>query len=228
MTPGEFRLRVVYATSGRLRWLSHLETARTLERVIRRACLPYALTQGFHPHMKIAFGPALPVGVGGHHEAFDVWLTRYTVKDELLRALQASAPESLLIEQAGFVPDATASLAAALTIGLYEIDVEGVSSEAVTEALRAAVVARDFSVEHKGKTKVFDLSACLPKEPRVTDREGGAVIELAVRMGQQGSLRPDVLIGTVLQDVGITPGAVITTRTDLLIEMDDGVWSRPL
>ena len=75
---GEFRLRVRYRKTGRLRWLSHLEVVHALERSIRRARLPYAVTQGFSPHMKASFGPALPVGTAGEHEYFDVWLTGYT------------------------------------------------------------------------------------------------------------------------------------------------------
>ncbi|MFR3272966.1 MAG: DUF2344 domain-containing protein [Slackia sp.] len=42
---------------------------------MRRADLPYAVSQGFSPHMKQAFGAALPVGVGGTEEIFDVQLT---------------------------------------------------------------------------------------------------------------------------------------------------------
>lgn len=59
-----FRLRSTYIETGRLAMLSHLEVAHTLERTVRRAGLPFAVSQGFSPHMKIAFGAALPVGVG--------------------------------------------------------------------------------------------------------------------------------------------------------------------
>ncbi|WP_270297726.1 TIGR03936 family radical SAM-associated protein, partial [Eggerthella sinensis] len=61
-----------------------------LERAVRRAGLPFAVSQGFSPHMKIAFGAALPVGVGGTHELFDGQLTRYVPADEALEALQAA------------------------------------------------------------------------------------------------------------------------------------------
>ena len=70
--PRLFRLRVRYAKSGRLALLSHLEVVRALERAVRRARLPFAVTNGFSPHMRIAFGAALPVGVGGSDEFFDL------------------------------------------------------------------------------------------------------------------------------------------------------------
>ena len=60
--PRLFRLRATFVEEGRLAMLSHLEVAHTLERVVRRAKLPFAISQGYSPHMKIAFGSALPVG----------------------------------------------------------------------------------------------------------------------------------------------------------------------
>ena len=70
-----FRLRSTYIETGRLAMLSHLEVAHTLERTVRRAGLPFAVSQGFSPHMKIAFGAALPVGVGSTCEIFDLQLS---------------------------------------------------------------------------------------------------------------------------------------------------------
>ena len=75
--PNLFRLRMTFCKQGRLAMLSHLEVARALERAVRRAGLPFAVSQGFSPHMKIAFGAALPVGVGGTHELADLQMTRY-------------------------------------------------------------------------------------------------------------------------------------------------------
>ena len=90
----DFRLRVTFNKAGRLGMLSHLELARALERAVRRADLPYAVTQGFSPHMKIAFGAALPVGVESTCEIFDVSLTEYVPADEALARLQrVSAPD---------------------------------------------------------------------------------------------------------------------------------------
>lgn len=60
--PRLFRLRVTFHETGRLAMLSHLELARALERAVRRAQLPFAVSQGFSPHMRIAFGRLCPWG----------------------------------------------------------------------------------------------------------------------------------------------------------------------
>jgi len=230
MTPGEFRLRVRYGKTGRLRWLSHLEIVHTLERIIRRAGLPYAITQGFNPHLKAAFGPALPVGTGGNNEYFDVWLTRYTEALEALRLLQGASPADLAPIEARYVAGSTPSLTAALTIARYDIEVDGkeIESQKMRSALAQVLSAGEFAIEHKGKHKVYDLARSIPEDACVSDRDGGVVVELTVRMGPEGSLRPELLIRAALEAAEIEATAVRTTRRDTLVEDDEGVWSRPV
>ena len=230
MANGEFRLRVHYGKVGRLRWLSHLELIHALERGIRRAGLAYAITHGFSPHMKASFGPALPVGTAGDNEYLDVWLTRYTDAREALELLQASTPANLAPIQARYVADKEPSLTAAITIAKYVVDVVGKESSAenVRAALDSVVGTGTLSVEHKGKTKVFDLARVLPEEVRVTDRKDGSSIELTVRMGPEGSLRPELLVREAFRTASLDAVVSHTTRTDTLIEVEEGVWVRPV
>ncbi len=59
----EFLYRVVYSRLGKARFFGQLEMAAAFERAIRRAGLPAAFTKGHHPHPKISFGEALPLGM---------------------------------------------------------------------------------------------------------------------------------------------------------------------
>ena len=52
-----YRLRFRYCEKGRLAMLSHLEVAHYLERVVRRAELPFAITNGFSPHAHLVRRP---------------------------------------------------------------------------------------------------------------------------------------------------------------------------
>jgi radical SAM-linked protein len=227
---GEFRLRIRYGKVGRLRWLSHLEVIHAIERGVRRAGLEYAITRGFNPHMKLAFGPALPVGTAGRSEYCDVWLTRYTSANELVARFAAAMPSDLAPESGAFVADTQPSLAAALTIAKYTVVVGGKESSAdeVRAALGSLADTGTLAVTHKGKAKVFDLARSLPEEMRVSESEGGSSIELTVRIGPEGSLRPEVLTKAALQAASLDATIAHVTRTDTLIEKEEGVWTRPL
>ncbi len=229
MAPGEFRLRICYAKSGRLRFLSHLEVVHALERGARRADLPYAVTRGFNPHMKMAFGPALPVGTAGQREYFDLWMVRYLPAEEPLQRLAAAMPPGLAPSEAVYVSDALPSLSAACTVARYEVRFEGrdVEQAALEEALGAVIRTGELAVEHKGKAKVYDLRRSLPKEPRIESNEIGIVVELTTRMGQEGSLRPESLLSEALSRIGARNAVMTVTRTDTLVE-DEGAFARPM
>jgi len=230
VAPGEFRLRVCYAKSGRLRFLSHLEVLRAMERVIRRADLPVAVTQGFNPHMKIAFGPALPVGTAGEREYLDVWLTRYTGADEVLARLVGASPAALAPIEARYVGGSEPSLTAAATIAVYVVTVngEGSGEDGVRAALDRLVATGSLEIEHKGKQKVYDLAQSLPKEPDVrVSPEGATLVSLTVRMGPQGSLRPEVFVRRALESAELPAAVASVTRLDTLIETESG-WARPV
>jgi radical SAM-linked protein len=227
---GEFRLRARYGKTGRLRWLSHLEVAHALERSVRRAGLEYAITHGFSPHMKVAFGPALPVGTAGENEYYDLWLTRYTGSEELLAALHGATPGDLAPTAAAFVADREPALGASLTIAKYRVEVSGKesSAERVQTALRSVVDSGTLTVAHKGKHKVFDLARSLPEEMRVKQSANGIDIEATVRIGPEGSLRPEALVMTALEAASLDASVVRVTRTDILAETGEGLWARPL
>ena len=57
------RLFLSISKGEELRFLGHLDMLRTMERAVIRSGIPIAFSEGFNPHMKIAFDAALGVGV---------------------------------------------------------------------------------------------------------------------------------------------------------------------
>jgi radical SAM family uncharacterized protein/radical SAM-linked protein len=64
--------RIRFAKVGRAAFLGHLDLVRLLSRSLRRADLPLAMTRGFSPKPRLAFGPALGLGVPSLGELMDV------------------------------------------------------------------------------------------------------------------------------------------------------------
>jgi radical SAM-linked protein len=219
-----FRLRVAYGKTGRLRHLSHLEVARACERSIRRSGLEYAVSQGFSPRMKIAFGPALPVGTEGLAESYDLWLSAFVPPARAFEALRGVSPEGLMPVGASYIPESEPSLAAAMTLADYEVVVTGpgMGSGGLAEALDDALASGSLEIEHKGKQKVYDLATCLPEGVRVDGAGDRGVAVLTVRMGPQGSLRPEVLVREALRRARSDGAVTLVTRMGLRPERDSG------
>jgi radical SAM family uncharacterized protein len=64
--------RIRFAKVGRAAFLGHLDLVRLLARSLRRADLPLAMTRGFSPKPRMAFGPALGLGVPSLGELVDI------------------------------------------------------------------------------------------------------------------------------------------------------------
>jgi radical SAM-linked protein len=83
--PERYRLR--YAKRGPSALLGHLDFIRELPRVIRRAGVRTAYTEGFHPKPDMSFGPALALGIASTDEYVDIKLIDAPEPDELVRRL---------------------------------------------------------------------------------------------------------------------------------------------
>ena len=56
-------IRVLYKKTGDISYISHLDIVKLMERVSRRAGIKLSYSQGFSPHPKTSFSPALSVGM---------------------------------------------------------------------------------------------------------------------------------------------------------------------
>ncbi|MEW6440433.1 MAG: TIGR03960 family B12-binding radical SAM protein [bacterium] len=98
------RIRLHYCKQGPMVCLGHLETIAVFQRAIRRSGIPVAFTLGEHPHPRMAFSPALPLGVESLAEFVDLWLTPSARPEAVRQALGPELPEGLEILAAAAVP----------------------------------------------------------------------------------------------------------------------------
>jgi radical SAM family uncharacterized protein/radical SAM-linked protein len=86
------RFRVRYAKTGPSALLGHLDFSRELPRIVRRAGVRTAYSEGFHPKPEMSFGPALSLGVVSVGEYVDLKLMDAPASEaELLERLNRSA-----------------------------------------------------------------------------------------------------------------------------------------
>jgi radical SAM-linked protein len=116
-TPVRYRLR--FAKTGAVALLGHLDLIRELPRVIRRAGIKTAYTEGFHPKPDMSFGPALSLGVASLDEYADVKLIDAPAADELVARLEAHASGGLRFLGARQLEQQDKGVAAVITAARY-------------------------------------------------------------------------------------------------------------
>lgn len=93
----KYRLEI---TKGEpIRYISHLDFASLMQRAICRAHLPAAYSEGFNPHMKIAFASALSVGITSRSEFMDLELHKDLCQPEVFEKLSSTLPPGVKLLQ---------------------------------------------------------------------------------------------------------------------------------
>ncbi len=104
------RVRIRYEKKDDMKFLSHLEVGRAFSRAFRRTGIPLQYSDGYHPHPKIAFGFALPVGIESRWEYFDAEVKGHIMTDEIINKLNTELPSGLKAISAEFIPSGTRSI----------------------------------------------------------------------------------------------------------------------
>ncbi len=144
------RLRAEYTVGSNLKFLANLDMMHLMERALRRADIPYQLTEGFNPHIKLSMGTVLPVGVWGEQEYFDLELADMeptAFKDRMNVVL----PPDMQIKQCRIIPDNTASLMKVINAASYTFLVKpGLDLGTMIKEL---LNRKEIMVQSRGKNK---------------------------------------------------------------------------
>lgn len=158
-TTNSIKIRVKFSKTGILRYLSHREVITTLLRAMRRANVPLIYSEGFHPHPKISFGPALPVGVEGINEYFDIELPALinpTSKKswcginltDILSKINASLPQGLKVLAAAPIAKNKKSLNDFISRYEYKITID----KTLNKSINSFINLSSHVVTRRGKT----------------------------------------------------------------------------
>jgi radical SAM family uncharacterized protein/radical SAM-linked protein len=118
------KIRVRFSKTGSLRFLSHHELMTVILRATRRAKMPVSYSEGFHPHPKVSFGPALSAGVEGMSEYFDIEISTLMRPEEFIQLINPELPDGLIVLDAGMISKKTRSLNDFVSRYKYEIIID--------------------------------------------------------------------------------------------------------
>jgi radical SAM-linked protein len=213
------RIRIRFAKGEPLKYISHLDLARTWERVFRRARLPVAHSQGFNPRPRFQIAAALPVGVTGGGELLDIWLLESLAPEKVLERLRPALPRGLEALEAAAVDLRAPSLQSQLRAASYRVVVcSSETVEAIDARVRALMALASIPRQryHKGKWQTYDLRPLIQEVDVQPGEEGEQVLHMRLQASPQGAGRPD----EVLDVLGLTLAPHRLERTNLCFEFD--------
>ncbi len=150
------RLRIRFTKTGDLRWISHRDLARVWERLLRRADLELAFSEGFHPKPKISFPSALALGIEALEEIVELEVVGNMPLAEIEQSIVAQLPAGMELLS---LESPTYSLGKArVESATYRIPLEEVDAEALETRLAAVQQQSSIEVEREKKTIVCDCT----------------------------------------------------------------------
>ncbi|MDR3562872.1 MAG: TIGR03936 family radical SAM-associated protein [Negativicutes bacterium] len=225
------KLRLEITKGETVRYISHLDYSRTMERALRRAKLPVAYSEGFNPHMKIAFGSALSLGVTSDTEYLDVELKDDMAVADFSAALAGHLPAGIELKAVREIAAGQAALMAVVNLTSYRVTLplpEELTTAAVEECVRRFNEALEvlFVKESPKGRRQIDVKEYMVGDVVTTVVPEGIALDMTIRITPGGSVKPSAVL-TVLADqfgLAVNQSAALINRTGLYVS--DGVHRR--
>lgn len=203
------RYRIKFTKQGDLKYIGHLDLHRIWERSFRRARLPLAYSQGFHPQPKIQLASALPLGYTSLCELGDFWLECPADLQYMAETLKKALPDGIEIRRVKQVDLAERPLQVQITAARYRVEilpsgqVERLEGE-IQRVLGAEALPRiKKNNPYNLRPLILELAA-IPGENRLE-------MLLSAREGATG--RPE----EVLVELGLDPLITRIERIELIL-----------
>ena len=210
-----FEVRLWLSKQGRIKYVSHLDMFRLMQRAVRRAEIPLWYTEGFNPHPYISFLLALSLGTEGLREPVDIRIVDDMTPDEIKNRLNGAMPEGLKIEAV----TTPVYKPAAIAFGSYRVYYGGVTESELFDALTCGELTCEKSGKKGNKNiiKTVNVSEHI-KSFEIRAEDGKTVLDVVLPAGSVFNLNPQQLTCAVSARLGRDITAQRVIRLGLLTD----------
>ncbi len=191
-----------------MRYLSHLELIKTMERAFRRMNLPMSFSNGFNPRPKISYAAPLPVGMESECEFLDVELEEEIDINEFLIAQDHYMPRGLCFVEARYF-EKSKSLMSLVTDSEYIVKIETEKEylfAEINEYLNKFLNKESITYEKLNKKKklvVVDIKDRIKYFKLLSVENKIIKFKMLLSTGSAGNLKPEKLLDLFLKENNI-------------------------
>ncbi len=205
-------IRVWYEKKGIVKYISHLDTVRCMDRVLRKSKLPVWYTEGFNPHIYTTFANPLSLGHESLCEIMEFRLEQEMDLSEVKDRLNAVLPAGFAVNKVEQAERSFGDIAAATYQVLVNCD------EAALQSILDFFGKEEIITLKKSKKgmRETDIRPMLFAYSGEMTGECTAVINLTLASGQNGGLNPALLLSACKEQTGTSFEVKEYLRTSLL------------
>ena len=190
-------IRITFGVEWPVCFASVLDLGRLWERLLRRAGLPLAYSQGYNPHPRLTFGMALPVGYTSECELADVLLAERLDLEDVRRRVEEQCPPGLRILGAEELPLGAPSPQSTMREAEYVVRLRGsVPGDTLLEAIRTLLERPRIPRQRlrKGRQREYDLRPLIHAATCAIGPDGEPLLHLRLACGADGAGRPEEVV----------------------------------
>lgn len=193
------RYVIKFTKESGIKFISHLDLMRTLQKVIRRAALPMEYSKGFNPHMAMSIAQPLSVGVYSDAEYMDIVLKEELDEDILINKLNEKTALGIKFISANKVINKEGEKKLPQTMALvdaarFRVKLACTDSKIAYEKLESLVSKEAWTTIKKSKKgeKEVNLKTMI-KEMKFWENEGSLILNILISSGSREHLSPDLV-----------------------------------
>ncbi|QAA31514.1 TIGR03936 family radical SAM-associated protein [Clostridium manihotivorum] len=193
------RYLIKFTKESDIKFISHLDLMRTIQRVIRRAGLPIEYSKGFNPHMNLSIANPLSVGFYSEGDYLDIGLSEELSEDEIRERLNSNSAQGIRFlevskvinkENEKKVPQAMALIDAAR----YIIKIKYSDTTLTLAEIESLMQEAEWVTLKKSKNgeKMADIKPMV-KELKYWINEDRLILNALISCGSREHLSPELL-----------------------------------
>ena len=209
--PAVQRLAIRYAKRSRMRFASHRDIARAVERGVRKAGLPVAFSAGFSPHPKISYSGGAPTCTASEAEFLEMSLTQICDPTDVRERLDAALPTGIDVIEVTDLAQLPEGLR--LEASHWKVVLPGVAPAEADRAVQAFLAAEHADVERLTSKGTRQLDARAAVQTMELDRRamhdqdaGCAILRMVVRH-MTPAVRPDDILVALRRMSDLAPSS---------------------
>ncbi len=208
-------VRIKFQKTGLSIFFSHLDLQKVMQRALKISGLPVWYSKGFNPHIYMTFTLPLSLGHESLCESFDFRLEEEMTEQQILKAMEGTLPDGIILTAAG-APDYDASR---IKYALYKIKMYG-DRQMLDSCMENFASCEETIVTKTSKKKTKDINIKAEiKDLKVVDSgEDSLTFTALFPAGTTYNLNPSLLLEYFAENFGVDANGCDVLRVNLLDE----------
>ncbi len=219
-------IRIKFAKRGNLKFIGHLDTMRYFQKLIRRAEIDIAYSEGFNPHQKMSFASPLGVGLCSEGEYVDIEVNTTFCSKEAIHRLNAQNVDGIEIISYRALPDNAKNAMASVEAADYLVDFREDFELTASELACFQIFMEQKSINVIKQTKKSEVEMdILPFIYNWKIEDDAIILKLA--SGSVNNIKPELVIEAFYSYLGKEFNDIALMITRLEVYGNNGTLEEP-